>query len=110
MSGDPAARAEVSGLAAEVASAGGDDELMSVARALAAFAQVRGGDTSSDGAQLEEAFARASTSDDAQHVYAVSVAALFVGDNQRFATLINRATSLARARGELGVLAEALWP
>ena len=89
-------------------SAGGDDELMSVARALAVFAQVRGGDTSADGAQLEEAFARASTFDDAQHVYAVSLAALFVGDNQRFATLINRATSLARARGELGILAEAL--
>ncbi|HSE80911.1 MAG TPA: AAA family ATPase [Gaiellaceae bacterium] len=108
ISGDPSARAEVSGLAADVASAGGDDELMSVARALAAFARVRGGDTSSDGAQLEEAFAQASTSDDAQHVYAVSVAALFVGDNQRFATLINRATSLARARGQLGILAEAL--
>jgi DNA-binding CsgD family transcriptional regulator len=108
MSGDPAARAEVSRLAAEVVSAGGDDELMSVARALAAFAHARGGDTASDGAQLEEAFARASTSDNAQHVYAVSVAALFVGDNQRFTTLINRATSLARARGELGILAEAL--
>jgi DNA-binding NarL/FixJ family response regulator len=108
MSGDPSARAEVSGLAAEVVSAGGDDELMSVARALAAFSQARSGDMSFDGAQLEEAFARMSTSVDAQHVYAVSVAALFVGDNQRFATLINRATSLARARGELGVLAEAL--
>jgi DNA-binding CsgD family transcriptional regulator len=108
MSGDPSARAEVSGLAADLVSAGGDAELMSVARALAAFAQARGGDTSSDGAQLEEAFAQASASDDAQHIYAVSAAALFVGDNQRFATLINRATSLARARGELGILAEAL--
>ena len=108
MSGDPSARAEVSRLAAELVSAGGDDELMSVAQALAAFAHARGGDTASDGSQLEEAFARASTSDDAQHVYAVSVAALFVGDNQRFAALINRATSLARARGQLGILAEAL--
>ena len=108
MSGDPSARAEVSSLAAEVVSAGGDDELMSVARALAVLANARGGDTASDGAQLEEAFDRASTSDDAQHVYAVSVAALFVGNNQRFATLINRATSLARARGEFGILAEAL--
>ena len=108
LSGDPSARAEVSRLAADLLSAGGDDELMSVARALAVFAQVRGGDTSADDAQLEEAFARASTFDDAQHVYAVSLPALFVGDNQRFATLINRATSLARARGELGILAEAL--
>ena len=108
MSGDPSARTEVSRLAAEVVSAGGDDELMSVARVLAAFARARGGDTASDGARLEEAFAQVSTSENAQHVYAVSVAALFVGENQRFATLINRATSLARTRGELGILAEAL--
>jgi DNA-binding NarL/FixJ family response regulator len=81
---------------------------MSVARVLAAFARARGGDTASDGARLEEAFAQVSTSENAQHVYAVSVAALFVGENQRFATLINRATSLARTRGELGILAEAL--
>jgi DNA-binding CsgD family transcriptional regulator len=108
MSGDPSARAQVSRLAAEVVAAGGDDEAVSVARALAAYAQAREGDTTAGAASLEEAFALASTSDDAQHVYAVSVAALFVGDNQRFATLINRATSLARARGELGILAEAL--
>jgi ATP/maltotriose-dependent transcriptional regulator MalT len=38
----------------------------------------------------------------------VSVAALFLKDEQRFATLINRAISLARARGEFGILAEAL--
>lgn len=106
--GDPAALAEVSTVAAELISAGGDDELTSVARALAALAEARGGDTGSDGARLEEAFAWASTSEDAQHVYAVSVAALFLGENQRFAALINRATSLARARGELGILAEAL--
>ena len=77
-------------------------------RALGAFARARGGDTSDGVAPLDEAFARASTSDDAEHVLAVSLAALFLGDDDRFATLINRATSLARARGELGLLVEAL--
>ena len=67
----------------------------------------RGGDTTSAG-PARGGVRWASTSDDAQHVYAVSVAALFLGDNRRFATLINRATSLARARGEFGILAEAL--
>jgi DNA-binding CsgD family transcriptional regulator len=81
---------------------------VSVAQALAAYAQAREGDTSSGAAGLEEAFAWASTSDHAQHVYMVSVTALFLGDHQRFATLINRATSLARARGEFGILTEAL--
>jgi DNA-binding CsgD family transcriptional regulator len=108
MGGDPAARTEVSRLAAELATAGGDGESMYLARALAAYAQAREGDTISGAASLEDAFAWASTSDDARHVYAISLAALFLGDNQRFATLINRATSLARARGEFGILAEAL--
>jgi DNA-binding CsgD family transcriptional regulator len=106
--GNPTALAEVSRLAAEVVSAGGNGEPMSVARVLASFAQARGGDTAHEGSGLEEAFATVSTSGDAQHILAVGVAAVFLGDNQRSATLINRATSLARARGEFGVLAEAL--
>jgi DNA-binding CsgD family transcriptional regulator len=106
--GNPTGLAEVSGLADQIVSAGGNGECISVAQALAAFAQVRGGDTASGRAQFEEAFARASTSDDAQRLVAVGLAAIFVGDNQRFAALINRATSLARARGEFGILAEAL--
>jgi DNA-binding CsgD family transcriptional regulator/tetratricopeptide (TPR) repeat protein len=106
--GDPAARAEVSRLAEEIVAAGGDDEAVSVAQALAAHARARDGDTSAGAARLEDAYAWAATSDDAQHVYMVSLAAIYLGDNQRFATLINRATSLARARGEFGILVEAL--
>jgi DNA-binding CsgD family transcriptional regulator len=106
--GAPTTLAEVSSLAAEVVAAGGDDESMSVARALSAFAQARAGDTASGGIQLEEAFDRAAISENAQNVFAVSVVALFLGDDQRFAMLISRATSLARTRGELGILAEAL--
>ena len=108
MGGDRTARAEVSRLAAELASAGSDDETTSVAQAIALHAQGREGDTTSGAAELEGAIARVSTSNNAQHIYAVSVVALFLGDNQRFGTLINRATSLARAHGELGILAEAL--
>jgi DNA-binding CsgD family transcriptional regulator len=105
--GDPAALAEVSELAAEIGAAGRGGDAMHVAQALAAFAAARRGDTSG-AAQLEEAFDWASTSDHAEHVYAVSLAALFLGENERFATLINRATSLSRARGEFGVLVEVL--
>jgi DNA-binding CsgD family transcriptional regulator len=108
IAGDPSALAEVSSLAADVASAGGNGEAIPVAQALAAFAQARTGDTASGAAQLGEAFEWASSSDDAEQIYAVSLAALFLGENQQFASLVNRATSLARARGELGILAEAL--
>jgi DNA-binding CsgD family transcriptional regulator len=106
--GGATALAEVSKLAAEVAAAGGDGEALFVARALAAFAQARSGDSVAGEVRLEEAFDWASSADNAEHVYAVSLAALFLGENQRFATLVNRATSLARGRGELGVLGEAL--
>jgi DNA-binding NarL/FixJ family response regulator len=108
MGGNPAALAEVPRLAAALASAGNGSEAASVAEALAAFAQVRAGGTPSSTAQFEESFAWAATSTDAQHVFAISLAALFSGDDDRFATLINRATSLARERGEFGILAEAL--
>ena len=81
---------------------------MFVAEALAAFARAWDGDTAADADDLEEAFAWASTADDAQSVFAVSAAALVLGDQRRFASLINRAISLARARGEFGILAPAL--
>jgi DNA-binding CsgD family transcriptional regulator len=104
---DSAANAEVSRLVAAVVPADGDDESVFVAEALAAFARAWDGDTA--GAEhLEEAFDWASTADDAQSVFAVSAAALVLGDQRHFASLINRAISLARARGEFGTLAPAL--
>lgn len=108
MGGNPTALAEVPRLAAALASAADDGEAAYVAEALAAFADVRAGGTPSTTVRLEEAFAWATTSDDAQHVFAISIGALFSGDEDRFAGLINRATSLARERGEFGILAEAL--
>jgi DNA-binding CsgD family transcriptional regulator len=106
--GNPAALVEVSRAAATVVSSGGDDEVMFVVQALAAFARTIEGDTTAGADHLEEALNWASTADDAQQVFAVAVAALFLRDEQRFASLINRAISLARARGEFGILAEAL--
>jgi DNA-binding CsgD family transcriptional regulator len=105
--GDATAPAEVARLVAVVPT-DGDEESAYVAQALAAFARTRDGDTATDAEDLEAAFAWASTADDAQRVFAVSAAALFLGDEQRFTTLIKRATSLARGRGEFGILAEAV--
>jgi hypothetical protein len=106
--GESAANAEVSRLVAAVVPADGDDESVFVAEALAAFAQAWDGDTAAGAERLEGAFGWASTADDAQSVFAVSAAALVLGDQRRFASLINRAISLARARGEFGTLAPAL--
>jgi DNA-binding CsgD family transcriptional regulator len=108
MGGQPKALQEVSELAGTVVSSRADDESASVARALAAFARAREGAPPTRASELEDAFVWASTSNNAERVFAVSIAALFVGEQERFGTLINRATSLARARGEFGILAEAL--
>jgi DNA-binding CsgD family transcriptional regulator len=107
MGGDPATLAEISSLADAVASASDGNESRPVAVALAAFARARDGDGSTN-AELDEAIAWASDSDNAEHVFAVGVAALFHGDEKSFASLINRATALARARGQFGILSEAL--
>jgi len=106
--GDSAATAEVSRLVAAVVPADGDDESVFVAEALAAFARAWDGDTAAGAKHLEEAFGWASTAEDAQSVFAVSAAALVLGDQRRFTSLINRAIALARARGEFGTLAPAL--
>jgi len=106
--GDSAANAEVSGLVAAVVPADGDDESVFVAEALSAFTRAWEGDTAADAERLEGAFDWASTAVDAQSVFAVSAAALVLGDQRRFASLINRAITLARAHGEFGTLAPAL--
>jgi DNA-binding CsgD family transcriptional regulator len=105
--GHPAALREVSSVAKTIAEAGEHEESTMVARALAGIAHALGADVEADDGDLEEALAWAATSRDAWHVFAASVPALFAG-SERFQTLIDRAVSLARERGELGVLAEAL--
>ena len=106
--GAPAARAEVGELARAIVATGGDDETVSVARAVVAAVDAREGDSTPGATDLEETFRYASSSNDAEHLYAFSLAAVYLGDDRRFAALVNRATSLARERGELGILAEAL--
>jgi DNA-binding CsgD family transcriptional regulator len=105
--GDHAGLGSVARVAATLASAAQDESVL-VAEALAAVARAVEGEPVDAAGRLEEAYAWASNADDAHHVFAVSVAAFFAGDRPRFATLIARAIALARARGELGTLAEAL--
>ena len=106
--GAPTAVAEVGELAGAIVATGHDDETVSVARALASIARTRAGDSTPGATDLEETFRVALGSDEPEHLYAFSLAAVYLGDEERFAALVNRATSLARARGELGILAEAL--
>jgi DNA-binding CsgD family transcriptional regulator len=104
---DTASLAKISQAAEKVVFAGGDGESTYVVQILAAFAQAAEGGTT-DAGELEQVFGWASGSDDAIVVFFVSVLLMVMGDDRSFAALIDRAASLARARGELGLLAEAL--
>jgi DNA-binding CsgD family transcriptional regulator len=104
---DTASLVEISRVAETLVSTGGDDESAHVTKILAAFAQAAEGGTTGAG-ELEHVFGWASGSDDAIVVFFVSVLLMVMGDDRGFAALIDRAASLARARGELGLLAEAL--
>jgi DNA-binding CsgD family transcriptional regulator/tetratricopeptide (TPR) repeat protein len=105
--GNVEALAEVSKAADEVVPLGGEHELMHVVRALGAFARtLEGRMPGAD--EREEAFVWASSSDDPELVYLVSAALGLMGDDQRFGPLLDRAVSLARARGELGTLVQGL--
>jgi DNA-binding CsgD family transcriptional regulator len=105
--GDTASLAELSSVAETFVSTAGDDESTYVAEILAAFAKAaQGGRT--DAGELEQVLGWASGFDDPTVVFFVSVLLMVMGEDRGFATLIDRAISLARARGELGLLAEAL--
>jgi DNA-binding CsgD family transcriptional regulator len=105
--GNIAAVTQVSKAAGKVVRRGGDDELMHVVRALAAFARALEGKMTGDD-ELEEAFVWASSNDDPELVYVVGVALALSGDDQHFEPLNDRAVSLARTCANLGILAQAL--
>jgi DNA-binding CsgD family transcriptional regulator len=105
--GHPAALAEVSSVASTIVTPESDD-VRAVVQALAGFARAITGDPAQGGGEPDETLAWASACENAQYVFAVGVATLFSGNDHRFGMLANRAISLARAQGELGILAEAL--
>ena len=105
--GQSSALAEVADVAASVArdSHGGP---LHMAHALAAISGAIAGEASVQREVLEEAFAWAAAASEPLDASTVGVAALYTGDHERSATLLDRAVALARERGEFGVLAEAL--
>jgi DNA-binding CsgD family transcriptional regulator len=109
--GDAQALMEVAALIATIVPPGVDEDATMVVHALTAFAEgtFTGGIAQKhEDEELDKAMVWATSSRNAQYVFAVGVAALYAGDDQRFGTLMNRAISLARERGEFGLLAEAL--
>jgi ATP/maltotriose-dependent transcriptional regulator MalT len=78
------------------------------ARSVVGFAAMIEGDRATADELLGETVAWGRTSDQPQQVIWASWAALWLGDEDGFDELLRRAAGLARNRGEIGALAEAL--
>jgi DNA-binding CsgD family transcriptional regulator len=107
-SGDVGSHERVTQLASAVVPPAGDEVAEQLARSLAGFAALTGGDNAEGVRLLSEVVAWAADADAAHHVLWGSFAAVALGDATRFGELLERAASIARARGELGLLADAL--
>jgi DNA-binding CsgD family transcriptional regulator len=101
------AATEITGAAENIIALAGENVLVPLVQALRATARTMDGKTIVSG-ELDAAFEWASVSDAAEHVFPVAVAIAVTGDDRHFAPLLERSVALARARGEFGILAEAL--
>jgi DNA-binding CsgD family transcriptional regulator len=106
--GDSAGYLEITDLAAGIELPVGDETSRMFADSLAGFAaMIR--DQTAEGVRLLSAVAAwGEATDEPRHVLWASYAAQWLGDESRFGALIDRAAALARKRGELGILADAL--
>jgi len=106
--GDRAGYLETSDLAATVAPSAPDQVSTFFARSLDGFAAMIRGDTSRGAELLGGVAAAGAATEEPRHVLWASFAAQWLGDDERWAALVDRAAMLARARGELGILADTL--
>jgi DNA-binding CsgD family transcriptional regulator len=105
--GDRTMQIEISELAASVPPPPGDDASEYLARSLAGFGAMLQGDTEEGIRLLREVIGWGATADTAPHVLWASFAAVWLAD-RRYGELVDRAARVARDRGELGILADAL--
>jgi len=106
--GDRAAYLEITHRAAAIPLPPADDRSKVFVQSLRGFAAMIEGDTADGVRRLAEVAAWGARADDPRDVVWASFAAQWLGDATRFGGLVDRAVSLARERGELGILADTL--
>lgn len=104
--GDVAAQVETARMA--TAFDPGGDESAFVANLLGGFAAMMQGKNAEGARMLEMALEWGATADSSLHVFQAGMGAFWLGDDERFGALLNRAAGLARERGQFGMLAEVL--
>jgi DNA-binding NarL/FixJ family response regulator len=106
--GDRVGYLEITGLAATIVPPRGDEPSAIFARSLAGFAAMINGDMEEGARLLRDVAAWGARALQPRHVVWASYAAQWLGDDEGFGSLTERAASMARQRGELGILADAL--
>ena len=106
--GKPELELEAARLAMEVVPAVGDDGSQLIGVFLAGAAADLEGDFSRAAELMKPALELAYSTENSYAAFIGSVAALMVGNDVGFETLLTRAISVARDRGQFGVLAEAI--
>jgi ATP/maltotriose-dependent transcriptional regulator MalT len=106
--GDINTHIEITRLAPSIVPPEGDEVSEQLSRALVGFAAMTGGNKDEGVRFLGEVVAWAADTDAAHHVLWGSFAAVWLGEAIRFGELLERAATIARSRGELGLLTDAL--
>jgi DNA-binding CsgD family transcriptional regulator len=104
--GDLAGQLEASRLAAELGPPDGPS--VGIADLLAGLAAMLQGEFTKGAGLLQPALERGFGSEVSWHVFRTSVGAFWLGDDERLEGLLARSAALARAKGEMGLLAEVL--
>ena len=106
--GDVPAHVEITKLAPSVVPPQGDEVAEQLSRALVGFAAMTSGDKEAGVKFLGAVVDWAEDADEAHHVLWGSFTAVWLGAADRFGELLDRAASIARATGQLGLLTDAL--
>jgi DNA-binding CsgD family transcriptional regulator len=108
LSGDRSSVQEIARLAAGVVPPTADDTSTFFANAIRGLAALMTGDHAEAARRLGAAIAYGALTDQPRHALLANLAAIWLGDDEAAAALIGRSIRIARARGEIGSLADAL--
>src|SRR5262249_37932246 len=95
-------------LAAGIALDPRDEEGAFLRRLVMGLGAMVAGDPATGAALLDEALASPAAAQDARYALWASASALWLGDDERVTAMAERAVTLGRARGALGILVDAL--
>ena len=107
-SGDGSAVQEIARITASVIPPSGDETSAFFAGVIRGFAAMMAGDHGEAARRLEPAIAHGALTDQPRHALLANLAAIWLGDDEAAGALVGRSVRLARARGEIGNLADAL--